>query len=129
MVTFRLLLKSIKGTPNRAFYFVYKWGEKMNVSMGLLITLVGLLCTATGVVLGLFKHSRDRKKDVKSDATESAIIRTKLDNIGQTVDSIRIEFKASDQRWTALSERAIRNEESVKQAHKRIDKIENKGEF
>ncbi|MFE4814640.1 hypothetical protein ACFQ9Y_26615 [Peribacillus simplex] len=34
----------------------------MNVSMGLLITLVGLLSTATGVVLGLFKHSRDRKK-------------------------------------------------------------------
>ncbi|MFH0070692.1 hypothetical protein [Peribacillus sp. NPDC056705] len=101
----------------------------MNVSMGLLITLVGLLCTATGVVLGLFKHSRDRKKDVRSDATELAIIRTKLDNIGQSVDSIRIEFKASDQRWTALSERVIRNEERAKQAHKRIDKIENKGEF
>lgn len=55
--------------------------------------------------------------------------RTKLDNIGQSVDSIRIDFKASDQRWTALSERVIRNEEIVKQAHKRIDKIENKGEF
>ncbi|CAK6472689.1 hypothetical protein BFRIG_01887 [Peribacillus frigoritolerans] len=101
----------------------------MNVSIGLLITLVGLLCTATGAVLGLLKHSRDRKNDVKSDATESAIIRTKLDNIGQSVDSIRIEFKASDQRWTALSERVIRNEERAKQAHKRIDKIENKGEF
>ncbi|WP_162604542.1 hypothetical protein [Peribacillus frigoritolerans] len=34
----------------------------MNVSMGLLITLVGLLCTATGVVLGLFKHSREIEK-------------------------------------------------------------------
>ncbi|MFP3509839.1 hypothetical protein SB775_09275 [Peribacillus sp. SIMBA_075] len=105
----------------------------MNVSLGLLITLIGLLCTATGAVLGLLTFSRNRKNDIKSnvknDATESAIIRTKLDNIGQSVDSIRIDFKASDQRWTALSERVIRNEESAKQAHKRIDKFENKGEF
>ncbi|RRN68470.1 hypothetical protein EI200_19740 [Peribacillus simplex] len=96
--------------------------------MGLLITLIGLLCTATGAVLGLLTFSRNRKNDIKSnvknDATESAIIRTKLDNIGQSVDSIRIDFKASDQRWNALSERVIRNEESVKQAHKRIDQIE-----
>ncbi|WP_349730461.1 hypothetical protein [Peribacillus frigoritolerans] len=105
----------------------------MNVSVGLLITLIGLLCTATGAVLGLLTFNRNKNNDiksnVKSDATESAIIRTKLDNIGQSVDSIRIDFKASDQRWTALSERVIRNEESTKQAHKRIDKIENKGEF
>jgi tetrahydromethanopterin S-methyltransferase subunit G len=78
---------------------------------------------------GLINKKNDFKSSVKNDATESAIIRTKLDNIGQSVDSIRIDFKASDQRWTALSERVIRNEESTKQAHKRIDKIENKGEF
>ncbi|WP_162878740.1 hypothetical protein [Peribacillus butanolivorans] len=62
----------------------------------------GLLCTATGAVLGLLTFSRNRKNDIKSnvknDATESAIIKTKLDNIGQFVDSIRIDFKASDQR-------------------------------
>lgn len=105
----------------------------MNVSLGLLITLIGLLCTLTGAGLGLLTYNRNKKNDIKSnvknDATESAIIRTKLDNIGQSVDSIRIDFKASDQRWTALSERVIRNEESTKQAHKRIDKLENKGEI
>ncbi|MBK5498610.1 hypothetical protein [Peribacillus sp. TH14] len=63
-------------------------------------------------VLGLLTFSRNRKNDIKSnvknDATESAIIKTKLDNIGQFVDSIRIDFKASDQRRTALSETVIR---------------------
>ncbi|MFE4243568.1 hypothetical protein [Peribacillus butanolivorans] len=72
----------------------------------------GLLCTATGAILGLLTFSRNRKNDIKSnvknDATESAIIKTKLDNIDQFVDSIRIDFKASDQRWTALSETVIR---------------------
>ncbi|MBK5445999.1 MULTISPECIES: hypothetical protein [unclassified Peribacillus] len=80
----------------------------MNVSIGLLITLIGSLCTETGAVLGLLTYSRNRKNDIKSnvknDATESAIIRTKLDNIGQSGDLIRIDFKACDQPWTALLE-------------------------
>ncbi|MFE0506772.1 hypothetical protein ACWF7H_17095 [Peribacillus butanolivorans] len=101
----------------------------MEIGIGFLTTCIGLLCTVAGLIIGFFTFSRNRDKDVKGDATESAIIKTKLDNIGQSVDSIRIDFKASDQRWTALSERVIRNEESVKQAHKRIDKIENKGEI
>ncbi|WP_207196309.1 MULTISPECIES: hypothetical protein [unclassified Peribacillus] len=82
--------------------------KKMNVSIGLLITLIGSLCTETGAVLGLLTYSRNRKNDIKSnvknDATESAIIRTKLDNIGQSGDLIRIDFKACDQPWTALLE-------------------------
>lgn len=101
----------------------------MEIGIGVLISIIGLLCTVTGLVIGFFTFSRNRDKDVKNDATESAIIKTKLDNIGLSVDSIRIDFKASDQRWTALSERVIRNEESTKQAHKRIDKLENKGEI
>ncbi len=107
-------------------------GVKVNVSLGLLITLIGLLCTATGVALGLLTFIRNRKNEIKSnvknDATESAIISTKLDNIGQSLDSIRIDLKASDQRWTTLSGTVIRIDESTKQAHKRIDKIEHKGE-
>ncbi|MFE4353068.1 hypothetical protein [Peribacillus butanolivorans] len=34
----------------------------------------GLLCTATGAVLGLLTFSRNRKNDIKNDATASAII-------------------------------------------------------
>ncbi|MCO0600628.1 hypothetical protein NGI46_25145 [Peribacillus butanolivorans] len=89
---------------------------------------IGVIIAAASVIIGFFTFNRDRDKDVKSDATESAIIRTKLDNIGQSVDSIRIDFKASDQRWTALSETVIRIDESTKQAHKRIDQIEKKGD-
>ncbi|MFJ7681669.1 hypothetical protein [Peribacillus butanolivorans] len=101
----------------------------MEIGFGVLTTCIGLLCTVAGLIIGFFTFSRNRDKDVKGDATESAIIKTKLDNIGQSVDSIRIDFKASDQRWTALSETVIRIDESTKQAHKRIDKIENKGEI
>jgi hypothetical protein len=100
----------------------------LEIGIGVLISVIGLICTVGGLIIGFFTFNRNRDKDVKTDATESAIIKTKLDNIGLSVDSIRIDFKASDQRWTALSERVIRNEESVKQAHKRIDQLEKKGE-
>ncbi|MGW6302252.1 hypothetical protein [Peribacillus butanolivorans] len=90
---------------------------------------IGVIIATASVIIGFFTFNRNRDKDVKSDATESAIIRTKLDNIGQSVDSIRIDFKASDQRWTALSKTVIRIDKSTKQAHKRIDQIEKKGEI
>ncbi|MET3318310.1 UNVERIFIED_ORG: uncharacterized protein YneF (UPF0154 family) [Peribacillus simplex] len=85
----------------------------MEIEIGVLTTCIGLLCTVAGLIIGFFTFSRNRDKDVKSDATD-AIIKTKLDNIGQSVDSIRIDFKASDQRWTALSETVIRIDESTK---------------
>ncbi|MFJ8245162.1 hypothetical protein [Peribacillus asahii] len=101
----------------------------MNVSIGFLITLIGLLCTATGVVLGLLTFNRNRDKDMRNDASESAVIRTKLDNINQGVESIRIDIKANEKQVAALNERVVRVEESSKQAHRRIDSIELKGEI
>ncbi|MFF2587101.1 hypothetical protein ACFVSS_04265 [Peribacillus butanolivorans] len=91
---------------------------------------IGVIIATASFIIGFFTFfNRNRDKDVKSPATESAIIRQKLDNIGQSVDSIRIDFKASDQRWTALSKTVIRIDKSTKQAHKRIDQIEKKGEI
>lgn len=97
------------------------------------VTIIGLLCTVFGVWIGYlsFKQSRDKdlKDETSNEASKSAVIETKLDNIGQAVDSIRIDFKASEQRWNTLSEQVIRIDESTKQAHKRIDEIVNKGEM
>lgn len=88
---------------------------------------IGVLAAAFGMLIGYLGFQRNRDKDVKSDAAESAVIRTKLDNIGQAVDSIRIDNKANEQRWNAWSERLIKVEESAKQAHKRIDGAEGRG--
>ena len=120
-----------KSSNRKAFYFGIneKGGVSLEIGIGALISIIGLFCTVTGLVIGFFTFSRNRDKDVKNDATESAIIRTKLDNINQSVTSMRVDFKASDQRWTSLSDTVIRIDESTKQAHKRIDHIEKKGEI
>jgi septal ring factor EnvC (AmiA/AmiB activator) len=79
------------------------------------------------LLIGLLTFKRERDNEVRSDASESAVIKTKLDNISRGVESIQIDIKANEKRVSDLSERVIRVEESSKQAHKRIDKLENQG--
>lgn len=69
---------------------------------------------------------RTRDKDVKTDARESGELKAQLNTIISGVANIQIDIKANERRTNELSERVIRVEESSKQAHKRIDSIENK---
>ena len=90
--------------------------------------MVGLICAVLGLLIGFLTFNRTRDNDVKSDASELAVIRTTLTNISTGVSNIQVDIKANERRTNELSERVIRVEESTKQAHKRIDTIENKGE-
>lgn len=89
---------------------------------------VGILGALIGILISVLTFSRNRDKDVKSDASKSAVIETQLSNILTGIDSIRIDIKANEKRVSELSERVIRVEESSKQAHKRIDSLESKGD-
>jgi septal ring factor EnvC (AmiA/AmiB activator) len=89
---------------------------------------ISILCGLVGILIGILTFQRNRDKDVKNDASKNAVIETKLDNISAGVESIRIDLKANEKRTSDLEGRLIRVEESSKQAHKRLDKLENKGE-
>ncbi|GIN93313.1 hypothetical protein J22TS1_43640 [Siminovitchia terrae] len=84
---------------------------------------IGIICTVGGFIVAYLTFIRNRDKDTRTDATESAVVRTKLDAIGQGVDSIRIDLKANEKQITHLGERVTRVEESNKSAHRRIDNI------
>ena len=96
------------------------WGCGMEIPVGIISALFGMLLT-------LLTFNRNRDKEVKTDAAENAVVRTKLDQIGQGVDSIRLDLKGLESNTrreiTDLSEKVIRVEESSKQAHKRIDEL------
>lgn len=96
----------------------------MNVSIGTIITVISLLFTLTGAIIGILSFNRNRDKDVRNDASENAVIRTKLDVINSGVELIRKDIQKNENRVESLSERVTRVEESSKQAHKRIDSIE-----
>ncbi len=93
----------------------------------------GVLIAVGSFLIGFLTFNRNRDKDVKTDASRNAVIETKLDNIGSSVESIRIDLKASERRWektekdvARVDKDVTRVEEMAKSAHKRIDTLENK---
>lgn len=87
---------------------------------------IGIACAVFGLLIGLLTFKRERDKDVRTDASESAVIKTKLDAISSGVTNIQVDLKASDRRLGDAEKAIIRLEESAKSAHKRIDHLENK---
>lgn len=86
--------------------------------------LLGAVSVVFGMVITYLTFVRGRDKDIKSDATENAKISTKLDHISQGVDTIRIDLKSNEKEIGRVAERVTRVEESAKQAHLRINKLE-----
>lgn len=88
---------------------------------------LGIILAIGGFLIGYFTFTRNRDKDIKSGGAESAVVATKLDAIGRGVESIQVDIKANERRVSDLAERVIRVEESTKQAHKRLDTNEERG--
>ena len=85
---------------------------------------IALACTIIGAIISYATFQRNKGHDIRADTREEAVTRAKLDYIATAVDEIRLDNKARDREVTELKERVIRNEESVKSAHKRIDGLE-----
>lgn len=105
----------------------------MTIEIGLVLTIFGLIIAFQGYQLNKKKHQEEQTekhtKEEKDDAKESAEIKLQLGYISKGVDEIRLEFKDSQRQMVALGERVTRVEESSKQAHKRLDNLEIKGEM
>ncbi|MEK3865782.1 hypothetical protein MHH60_20130 [Paenibacillus sp. FSL H7-0716] len=87
-------------------------------------TITALVAAVSGVVLGWVTRTSAFKKDVAQEAGSGAALRTDVEYIKHGVDDVRFELKDQVRRFDALTERVTRVEESTKQAHKRLDKIE-----
>jgi len=77
----------------------------------------------SGIVLGWLGRSRT----VRRDGAEDGELRASVNYIRQAVDEMRVEMRSQSQRYDLLAERVTRVEESAKQAHRRIDRLENEG--
>jgi len=93
-----------------------------NVSV--ITALISVLAALSGIALGWTARAREIKKGIKTDAEIDATIRTDMEYLKRGVDDIRLEQRSQGQRMDAIVERVTRVEESSKQAHKRIDRIE-----
>lgn len=86
--------------------------------------VVGLLSALSGLILGWTGRSKQAKQQAKDEATVDAVIRTDIGYIKHSVDDVRMMQGQQGQKFDVLTEKVIRAEESAKQAHKRIDRLE-----
>lgn len=85
---------------------------------------IALACTMLGSLISYLTFQRNKSKDIRAETTEDAYTKAKLDYISKGVDDIRLDIKAQDRKIEDMNDRLIRTEESVKQAHKRLDERE-----
>ena len=85
---------------------------------------VAALCTVLGVVISYLTFQRNIRSDAKSETKENTAVAVKLDYISKGVDDIRLDIKSTNREVDALKEKFARHDESLKNAHKRLDKIE-----
>lgn len=87
------------------------------------LSVLSVVSTVCAIYFGYKAYARNRDTDVKEDAKDNATLLTEIGYIKANTDEIKAEQK--EQRKTNLDflTRLTAVEESVKQAHKRIDEI------
>ncbi|MNW52737.1 hypothetical protein D3C74_302690 [compost metagenome] len=86
--------------------------------------IVSVLAALSGMVLGWATRARSVRQDIVHESTSEAMQRADVEYIKRGVDDIRVDVRMQGQRVDGLAERVTRVEESAKQAHKRMDRLE-----
>lgn len=101
------------------------WGKEVRAVDNVTVTaVISIVATISGIYLGWTGHSRTLAKDYRSEGGAQAKLQSDVEYIKRGVDDLRLEVKDQGRRFDELAERVTRVEESAKQAHKRIDRIE-----
>lgn len=79
-------------------------------------------------VFNLVSSSRASKTDIKQEASKETAMMTKLETIGEGITEIKTELRSVRGDVMSNRERIVAVEQSAKQAHKRLDAIEQRKE-
>jgi septal ring factor EnvC (AmiA/AmiB activator) len=95
----------------------------MQIELAILISVVSVVFS---IFFGLKNNKRSDTKDIEERVRNDTKINVKLDNISQTTQDIKNEIASMRDDIKSHNDRIIKVEESVKQAHKRLDIMENR---
>lgn len=88
---------------------------------------IAIVAGCAGVIFGLVSMIRNSKQDTSQDAKKDGTILTDIGYIKSSIDDIKHKLEKQDERYIELVTRVTAVEQSVKQAHKRLDRIEETG--
>lgn len=117
-------IRTISSTTGLCITFC-QWKDVLKITIEISI-LLSAVSVAFAIYFGLKRVKRSEKLDIKSDTAQLTTVIVKLENIGIGIAEIKAELFNVKNDVKEDRERIIRLEESVKQAHKRIDGLEKK---
>lgn len=101
-------------------YLRIKGGEFMtDVSI-----FLGVLGTVCAITFGYLAFSRNKKIDENKEGKQSGTMLTEIGYIKSGIDDIKRKQEKQDEQHVEIISRLTSVEASAKQAHKRIDRIE-----
>ena len=86
--------------------------------------IITIAAAASGMLLGWIVQAKGRKREIEAAAREDGVLKTDVEYIKRGVDDIRADIRVQGQKLDTLAERVARVEESAKQAHLRLDRLE-----
>jgi len=92
------------------------------VKLAEIIAIIGCVSTVLAIVGAILAYNKGLKKDGQASGT----LLSDIGYIKGGIDDIKRKQEKADDRHTELCERMTAVEASAKQAHLRIDRIENK---
>ena len=90
-----------------------------------IITIIGVAETISGITFGYIGYRKGIQKDYSENGKSSGTLMSDTGYIKAGIDDLKRKQETAELRYFALVERVTKVEESSKQAHKRIDRIEN----
>jgi hypothetical protein len=91
----------------------------------IVVTIIGIGGTASSIIFAYLAFRRNDKHESKDSGKSEGIILTEIGYIKSSIDRIEKRLDASDEKYMGIASRVSKVEESVSQAHKRIDDLSN----
>ena len=93
----------------------------------LLSTIIGIVGTVSGIVIGWTSKAkaakRDLVEDTRAETKKDTSLYVDVEYIKRGIDDIRVDQRSQTQKIEGICERVTRVEEVAKSAHRRIDTI------
>ena len=93
--------------------------------MNELLPVISVISTVCAIVFGYAAFARNKKTDTADEAKADATVFTEIGYIKSDTDDIKRKQEKQDEQYLRISERVTAVEASAKQAHHRLDRLEN----
>lgn len=88
------------------------------------VVLIGATASACSIIFGYIGYSKALKKESNSEGKETGELKADTEYIKRRIGDVLLEQRETNKTLNMHAERLTRVEESAKQAHKRIDRLE-----